>query len=67
MARGVRGLASFVLLEFFSFVISKDFHLGLMMLRGDRNWASYELQASAISIAVENARTDGYFLNHTFT
>lgn len=67
MARGVRGLASFVLFEFFSFVISKNFHLGLMMLRGYRNWASFELQASAISIAVENARKDGYFLNHTFT
>lgn len=67
MARGERGLASFLLLGFFSFVISKNFHLGLMMLRGKRNWASYELQASAISIAVENARTDGYFLNHTFT
>ncbi|XP_062606321.1 receptor-type guanylate cyclase gcy-6-like, partial [Saccostrea cucullata] len=44
-----------------------NFHLGLLMLRGQRNWASYELQASAISIAVDNARKDGHFLNHTFT
>ncbi|XP_062609740.1 atrial natriuretic peptide receptor 2-like [Saccostrea cucullata] len=37
------------------------------MLKGQRNWASYEVQASAISIAVDNARKDGHFLNHTFT
>ncbi|XP_061188878.1 atrial natriuretic peptide receptor 1-like [Saccostrea echinata] len=57
----------FVFLEIIDVIICKDFHLGLLMLRGQRNWASYELQASAISIAVDNARKDGHFLNHTFS
>nr|XP_022338373.1 atrial natriuretic peptide receptor 1-like [Crassostrea virginica] len=67
MARRASGLASLVFLGCVSVALCKNFHLGLMMMRGLRNWASYELQASAISIAVDNARTDGHFLNHTFT
>ena len=67
MARRASGLASLVFLGCASVALCKNFHLGLMMMRGLRNWASYELQASAISIAVDNARTDGHFLNHTFT